>query len=273
MSLNRRHLLGLSAGALTAALTGGCGPRKVTASRDTYVLVHGAWHGGWCWRYVRDILEASGHRVFTPTLSGLDGNGVDANIGLQTHIDDIDRLISTENLKGFVLVGHSYGGMVITGIADKHADRIKHLVYLDATIPQDGQSMLTAGPALDAAVIDQAKTMLLSLSADDGMTMQPLPPEAFGIPPSHLDYDWVAQNLKPHPSKSWFDPISLFNSQNLSLPRSYIHCVDPVLQPSSMPYFAAQVKSAEGWSYHELQTGHDAMITAPQAVSDLLLDL
>lgn len=269
---NRRQIMaaaavsGLSASAMacTSLNAQPAISRPVTAK--TFVLVHGAWHGGWCWRDVRSQLEAQGHRVFTPTLTGLAERShlLSAETGLDTHIKDISSLIDYYDLKNIVLVGHSYGGMVITGVADAMKDRIDEIIYLDAALPKNGETMITQGPERSPAVIEQIAKALKGL-APDGVGMAVFAPESLGIPKGHLGYDWVAQKLTPHPLKTWLDPIALKNGGSDGLKRSYIHCTAPILPNSSFPYHATQVQADPSWTYHALATGHDAMVTAPGA--------
>ncbi|QTD55173.1 alpha/beta fold hydrolase [Parasphingorhabdus cellanae] len=262
---------------LTAALSGCASTRKqpVIAQRagpsKTFVLVHGAWHGGWCWRDVRSQLEALGHRVFTPTLTGLAERAhlLSADVGLDTHITDITSLIDYYDLNDIVLVGHSYGGMVITGVADAMKDRIEAIIYLDAALPKNGETMISQGPERSPAVIAQIQTALSGL-APDGVGMAVFPSESLGIPKGHPSYDWVAQKLTPHPLKTWLDPITLENGGSSGLQRSYIHCTAPALPNSSFPYHAAQVETDQSWTYHALATGHDAMVTAPGEIVRIL---
>lgn len=244
---------------------GGSGPAK------TFLLVHGAWHGGWCWRDVRAQLEAQGHRVFTPTLTGLAERAhlLSADIGLDTHITDITSLIDYYDLTDIVLVGHSYGGMVITGVADAMKDRISNIVYLDAALPKNGETMISQGPKRSPEILEQTRKALAGL-APDGVGMTAFPPDILGIPKDHPGYDWVAQKLTPHPLKTWLDPIQLNNGGSLGLKRSYIHCTAPALPNSSFPYHAAQVQADPSWTYHALATGHDAMVTAPDAIVRIL---
>ncbi len=238
-------------------------PRSAN-SAQTFVLVHGAWHGGWCWRDVAKPLLEAGHFVFTPSLAGLADRKhlLSPEIGLETHISDIASLIEYYDLQDIVLVGHSYGGMVITGVADAMKDRISEIIYLDAAMPNAGETMITQGPERSPAVIEQTRKTLESL-APDGIVMAAFPPDILGIPKDHPGYEWVAQKLTPHPLKTWLDPIQLENGGSLDLKRSYIHCTAPVLPNSSFPYHAAQVQTDPSWTYHALATGHDAMITAP----------
>ncbi len=240
-------------------------------SAKTFVLVHGAWHGGWCWRDVRSQLAELGHRVFTPSLTGLAERAhlLSVEIGLDTHITDITSLIDYYDLKDIVLVGHSYGGMVITGVADAMKERISEIVYLDAALPRNGETMIAQGPKRSPAIIEQTRKALAGL-APDGIGMAAFPPDILGIPKEHPDYNWVAEKLTPHPLKTWLDPISLENGGSQGLKRSYIHCTAPTLPNSSFPYHAEQVRADPSWAYHALATGHDAMVTAPDAIVAIL---
>lgn len=274
---NRRQLITAAAISGFAASTIACTSisAQPTISRPatakTFVLIHGAWHGGWCWRDVRSQLEAQGHRVFTPTLTGLAERShlLSAEVGLNTHIKDITSLIAYYDLNDIVLVGHSYGGMVITGVADAMKDRIDEIIYLDAALPDNGETMITQGPERSPATIEQTRKALAGL-APDGIGMVAFPPEFLGIAKDHPSYDWVARKLTPHPLKTWLDPIALSNGGSTGLRRRYIHCTAPVLPNSSFPYHAEQVKADPSWTYYALTTGHDAMITASDAVATLL---
>lgn len=212
--------------------------------------------------------------MFTPTLTGLAERShlLSAEIGLDTHITDIISLIVYYDLNNIVLVGHSYGGMVITGVADAMKDRIDEIIYLDAALPQNGETMITQGPERSPAITEQTRRALAAL-APDGIGMEAFPPELLGIAKDHSSYDWVAEKLTPHPLKTWLDPIALNNGGSTGLRRRYIHCTAPVLPNSSFPYHATQVQADPSWTYHALSIGHDAMITAPDAVTALLASL
>lgn len=259
-----------------AAFLPGCTQHAMTASphpvRDI-VLVHGAWHGGWCWGPVRTILESAGYRVHTPTLPGLGERAaeLDAGIGLNTHIADAERFVAKRGLTNFILVGHSYGGMVITGLADVLKDQIAHIVYLDAALPKDGESMISYGEPRPKAVIDAAEAAIRGM-APDGAAMAPFPAALLGIPADHPLHDWASDRLTPHPLKTWLDPITLRREGPAGLPRTYVHCVEPALAQTQFPYIASQTAADPAWNYRELATGHDAMITDPQGVAHILLE-
>lgn len=248
--------------------------KKEHATTKTYVLVHGAWHGGWCWRDVAQPLVEAGHTVFTPTLTGLADRQhlLSSEIGLETHIVDIVSLIEYYSLQNIVLVGHSYGGMVITGVADRLKNRISHIIYLDAAVPKHGETMISQGPPRTEIEIKDTEKGLLAL-APDGIAMQAFPPEILGIARSHPSYSWVSEKLTPHPLKTWLDPIELSNGGSDGLRRTYIHCNDPALPNSSFGWHAEQLQRDDSWQYHTLATGHDAMITAPDELVQLIVQI
>lgn len=186
----------------------------------TYVLVHGAWHGGWCWKKVTPLLRAAGHDVFTPTLTGL-GERVHLltpAVGLETHIQDVLGVVHYEDLRQVILVGHSYGGMVITGVAHQATDRLAHLVYLDAFVPHDGQCLLDLPPPeMAAAQREQAKTI------GDGWRVPPLPLEAFGVT-DQADLRWAGPKVGDQPRLTFEQPVRYASEAGAALPRTYISC-------------------------------------------------
>jgi pimeloyl-ACP methyl ester carboxylesterase len=231
---------------------------------STFVLVHGAWHGGWCWKKLTPLLQAAGHEVFTPTLTGLGERAhlLTPQIGLDTHIADITAVLDYEDLRNVILVGHSYGGMVITGVAELAAHRLSHLVYLDAFIPQDGQALLDTLPDHGASVRKTAA------ESGDGWKV-PVGKATFGVT-DEADVKWMVARMTPQPLRSFVEPVRLTNAAALALPRRYILCRqdEPTLFDSH-----AQRARREGWGYTELQTGHDAMIIVPEASGSILLEV
>jgi pimeloyl-ACP methyl ester carboxylesterase len=227
----------------------------------TYVLVHGAWHGGWCWRRVRALLQQAGHEVYTPTLTGLGerahllGPGID----LDTHIQDVVGVLEYEDLAGVTLVGHSYGGMVIAGVAERAAARLARLVYLDAFIPQDGQRMLDFIAERTAAYEEQARQ-------DDRWCIPAPPLERFGVT-SETDLAWARPKVGPHPYRTITQPVRITGAN--PLPRTYIRCKEYTIGPFAP--FAERARNDPSWQYHELAAGHDAMITVPRQLAELLL--
>ena len=234
---------------------------------------HGAWHGGWCWRDVRRGLEAAGATVFTPTLTGLGERRhlLSPQVSLDTHIADVAGLIEAEELSDIVLCGHSYAGMVITGVCDRLKPRIRHAVYLDAALPKDGQAMIGQNPDATAASV-AAETAVMRSLAPDGLAMGAFDDlTILGVPADHPNAAWVRRRLTPHPFRTFTDPIRLSNGGSDGLPRTYVLCTGPVMRGASFQAHARRVKAGPTWRYAELATGHDAMITAPGAVTDLLL--
>lgn len=230
----------------------------------TFVLVHGAWHGGWCWQKLPPLLRAAGHETFAPTLSGLGERAhlLNPQVGLATHVDDIVALLDDEDLPNVILVGHSYGSMVIAGVAERAASRLAHLVYLDAFVPQDGQSLLDTLPDKGAAVRERAEKI------GDGWLV-PAGADTFGVT-AEADVQWLTARLTPHPLKSFTEPVRLTNPAARALPRTYILC-----RQGEASIFDAHAERAQraGWHCHELRIGHDAMITAPEELANLLLTI
>lgn len=234
----------------------------------TYVLVHGGGHGGWCYQRVARILQAAGHIVYAPSLSGLGDRAhlLSPAVDLDMHITDITALLESEDLHDVILVGHSYGGMVITGIADRATDRIGNLVYLDAANPVNGQSLVdVAGPVINA-VRPFGKTI-------DGMELVLLPAPDAGLLYGVTDPDdlaWMAERLTPHPWKCFEQPLRLTNEDALwALPQSHIVCTStlPTRDPALMDTARA---AGRLW---DIDTGHDLMLTEPQFVADALMQI
>jgi pimeloyl-ACP methyl ester carboxylesterase len=226
----------------------------------TFVLVHGAWHGGWCWRKVGPLLRGAGHDVYTPTLTGLGERAhlLTPAVNLETHIQDVQGLLCFEDLSEVILVAHSYGGMVITGVANEAADRLAHLVYLDAFVPADGQALG------DLAPIPPRR---------EGADWRILPPpDDFGVT-AHDDLQWLHARLGDQPLASFVQPVRLTDPRALALPRTYLYCAEKGGEDHIFGPDARRLRSAEGWRYAEVRSGHDAMITAPQDLARHLLDL
>lgn len=231
----------------------------------TYVLVHGGGHGGWCYQTVARLLRAAGHEVHTPTLTGLGERShlVSPRVDLDLHIQDVVAVLHHENLRDVILVGHSYGGMVVTGVADRAADRVGRLVYLDAATPTNGQSLLDlAGGALEAmrpfgTVADGVELVLLP-TAEAGTFYGVTNPD---------DLAWMAQRLTPHPWKCFEQPLVLKNEPVLwAIPQYHIVCADTLAWRD--PELMEKARAAGRlWS---IDTAHDLMITEPRAVADAL---
>lgn len=227
------------------------------AKPPVLVSVHGAWAGGWQFKRVVPYLEARGWQVHRPTLSGLGEhfNTASPNIGLSTHIDDIVNYILFEDLHDVILLGHSYGGMVITGVADRIPERIARLVYLDAFVPNDGENVMGLRKA-DALPIEQM--------AKDG----------FIIP------TWVRPGKPfpidvPHPLKTFTDAIVLKNqAATAKIPATYILTVDPGKQPADDDFFGPSERArARGWPVIIMEGDHVVNWRQPEALAKLILDI
>jgi pimeloyl-ACP methyl ester carboxylesterase len=226
-----------------------------------FVLIHGAWHGGWCWRRVLPYLQ--GHRVFTPSLTGLGDRAhlAGPHVDLELHIQDVVQLLEMEDLSGVALVGHSYGGMVVTGAADRAPQRVRRLVYLDAFVPASGRC------CLDYVVPERAAWMRKDGEASGFIT--PPPVSLWGLTKPE-DVDWARSHEVKHPLATMTQPLRLTNEAALArIPKTYVYCSTPAT--GSFDQFAARLKSDPSWRFHELRTGHDAMILQPKAVSEIFL--
>lgn len=231
----------------------------------TFVLVHGTGHGGWCWQKVAPLLRAGGSEVYTPTLTGLADRShlLDCGVDLTTHITDVATLLFYEDISDVVLVGHSYAGMVITGVAAKVPERLKLLVYLDAYVPDDGQSEVDLWPAEMRAAIQADE------AASRGLR-QPPSPAFLGITDPEMA-DWVKARMTPHPLATYTQPAPVGSAKSAALPRVYIRCTAGPTTSLFAPFVAKA--RAGSWEVHEIATGHDAMLTAPRDVAELLLEL
>ncbi|WP_062201532.1 alpha/beta fold hydrolase [Demequina salsinemoris] len=228
----------------------------------TFILVHGAWHGGWCWDRVSSRLREAGHEVHAPTLTGLSERShlLSPLVGLETHIEDIVRLIDVVGPSDIVLVGHSYAGQIISAVADRRPDRISTRVYLDAFVGQDGTSA--------RALLPETIAHHWAESVEErgfGWLVPVRDLTVLGVK-DPTDRDWLSPRLTPHPWKTYTDPL-LLGSDLDRVPAQYIECV------SWMRAFRGHADRARalGWPVHELETGHEAMVTAPQELAELLV--
>lgn len=230
-----------------------------------FVLVHGAWHGGWCWRDVAAVLRTAGHQVFTPTMTGLGERAhlLNAQVGLSTFIDDIAAVILSEELDNVVLVGHSFGGHVINGVADRMPQLLRQLIYLDGLVVQHGQSALSIMPP--AVQAERTRTM-----DAEGLRMTIPSPDQFGLSdPAQLA--WVMRQLTPHPLKGYTEPLQLQHPLGNGLPKTYIAVTDPWYPP--LAELRQWVRSQPDWDWRQLAACHNAMVSAPLALASLLMEL
>ncbi len=229
-----------------------------------FVLVHGAWHGGWCWRHVATQLRAAGHEVFTPTMTGLGERAhlLRADTGLSTCIDDVASVILNEELDDVVLVGHSFAGPVISGVADRMPERLRQLIYLDAIVLAHGQSALS----VFSPEVQRERSRTIDA---EGLRMAIPDPAKFGVS-DPAQADWLQRRLTPHPLKAYTDPLQLKHPLGNGLRKTYIAVTDPWYAP--LADIRAAIHGQPDWDWRELAAGHDAMVTAPAALAQLLCD-
>jgi pimeloyl-ACP methyl ester carboxylesterase len=233
---------------------------------STFVIVHGGFGGGWEWTPVAQRLRGRGHLVFTPTLTGMgERSHLGPDIGLATHVEDVVALLSFEDLHDVVLCGASYGGMTITGAADRAADRVRLLVYVDALVPGDGETGLDLLPATFGEMVRAA--------ADEqghGWVAVPdavLPPK--GLIPEDDRVRYVAR-LRPQPVATFTEPVNLTNAVN-RLPRAFIRCTGGDLDIGGDPIEPMAAKArTEGWLYQELPAPHDPHLFDPEGTAAIL---
>ena len=240
----------------------------------TFVLVHGAWHGGWCWSKVAPLLRRTGAVAYTPTLSGLGERAHLAGlleppqVNLDLHIQDVVRLLEYEGLGDAVLVGHAYAGMVITGVAEACPERLSHLVYVNGVIPADGESMAdqlvpVRGPEFAAWVRDH-------IERGEGYLPSPASPEEIGRRwgiPDAADREWMFSKVTPQPAAAMAGKVRIGNPAAQNIPRSFIGGEEAGFQP-----VADRARDA-GWGMYHLDSGHDPMISHPRELAEILLGI
>ena len=230
---------------------------------STYVLVHGAWGGSWCWKGIRRALQARGHEVYTPTLTGVGERShlLSPQVDLHTHISDVVNLIRWEDLSDIVLCGHSYGGCVVTGAADRVADRISALVYVDAFVPDNGRSLHDTLPAeqRDAQVRG-------ALTSGDGWRVPPIPAEIFNV--NLRDRDWVNRQRTPQSLATFQQPLQLTGA--IERIKSITYILATGWEHSPFPQFYEKAK-AKGWATLTMDCGHDVMLDKPEELLQVLL--
>jgi pimeloyl-ACP methyl ester carboxylesterase len=229
-------------------------------SPKTFLVCHGAWRAGWAWKKMHPLMQAAGHRLVTPTYTGLGERAHLANpsIDLDTHIQDMLNVIEYEDLRDIVLVGHSYGGMVATGVADRARDVVRQLIYVDAFVPAEGQSLLDINEVA-------APRMLELMKAGDGYRVPPNP-----SPPdtSPADVEWLTARSVDMPVKCFEQKLKLQHGA-LTLPRSYIYATR-ITPADTFGPFARMTKSDPAWRYFEIDASHSPNVTAPEALMALL---
>ena len=235
----------------------------------TFVLVHGGGHGGWCWSRLKPFLHAAGHNVFTPTLTGLAERAAErtAETNLSTHIADVIAVFENNDIEAAILLGHSYGGMVITGAADRLGSRVSQLVYLDAPHPRSGEALIDTMPSAEERLMQGVEVL-------DGVPLTLFPnPETLAVVyglTDPVDAEWAMQYLTPHPLACFVEPLELADEAAfLNIPRASIDCANTLSLRTSTLIERIETCNPR----YVFDTGHDLMITEPRKLADILIEV
>jgi pimeloyl-ACP methyl ester carboxylesterase len=231
----------------------------------TFVLVHGAWHGSWCWKRVRRALQAEGHEVFTPTLTGVGERShlLSRHVDLETHISDVENLIRWEDLSDLVLCGHSYAGCVVRGVADRLPERIRALIYLDAFVPDDSESLVQHLPEPQyEQLLEGAKTV------GDGWKVPPIPAEVFNV--NAADREWVNRQCTMQ-SLATFEQKLRISGRDQKIANTTFVLANGFVEGSPFPPFYEEA-TARGWRTITVPCGHDVMLDLPDELTRILVE-
>ena len=238
----------------------------------TFVLVHGAWHGGWCWKKVVPLLRRSGAEVFTPTLSGLGERShlaermAPADVNLDLHVRDVAQVLEFEDLEQVVLVGHAYAGMVITGVAELCHQRLAHLVYVNGVVPADGESM--ADQLVPVRGAEFAAWVKGHIDRGEGFLAPPNSPEELGRRwgiTDPADREWMFSRITPQPAAAMASNVSIGQPEAASIPRSFVCGAEAGFQS------VAERVGEAGWGVYHVDSGHDTMVSHPRELAEILL--
>lgn len=264
LETTRRATLGAMAALGAVAASATVPTARAQTARKTFVLVHGTWHGGWCWRRVADGLESKGHKVFAPTLTGVGDRShlLTKDVNLTTHVNDVVNLVKWEDLKDIVLVGHSSAGFLITQAAEQIGTSVASIVFLDAFVPQAGDNLISLanpGPkkALEAAV------------ERGDLVAKPVPAAAFKV--NEKDRAWVDAKCTPHPMAAVVEKITAAGAREKIGRKTYIRAAgfeSPVFDQT-----LARMKATPGWKTYEVPSGHDVMVDMPDRLVEILLEV
>jgi pimeloyl-ACP methyl ester carboxylesterase len=253
----------------------GATSRAQALKSKVFVLVHPAWHGAWFWKKVVPLLRGKGHTVSTPTLTGLGERSHLARpeIGLEAHVTDVVNVLKYEDFREVILVGHSSSGGVVTGVADRAPERIAHIVYLDAFVPNDGQAVFDlVAPdrreALERLVASEGQGWLVPRFAPP--PWETIVREMWGVTDSD-DVRWMVERLVPTPVGHFKDPVRRTNAAAEKLPHTYVRCRQ--FKNARFDVHAEMARRTAGWQYRELPGSHHAMVTMPDRVADVLREL
>ncbi len=260
----RRGAIGAAAAVGAVAAAGVIGPAEALVTQKTFVLVHGAWHGGWCWRRVADQLERKGHKVYTPTLTGLCDRShlLDKDIDVSTHATDIANLVKWEGLTDIVLVGHSYGGFVVTEVAERIAGSISSIVFLDAFLPAVGESLHDLASPVARKLFDEAK-------AQGETVIKPIPAAVFNV--NEKDRAWVDALCTPQPIGTLLDKTKGTGGREKIGKRTYIRA--SAYKSVSFDAGLSKARATPGWNTYEVPSGHDVMVDMPERLVEILLEV
>jgi pimeloyl-ACP methyl ester carboxylesterase len=264
LETTRRAALGAMAALGAVAASGVAEPAQAQTGQKTFVLVHGTWHGGWCWRRVADALEKKGHKVYAESLTGVGDRAhlLTKDVNLTTHANDVANVVKWEDLKDIVLVGHSSAGFVITQVAELVGPSIASIVYLDAFVPQPGDNLITlANPG--------PKKALEEAVARGDLVAKPVPAAAFKV--NEKDRAWVDAKCTPHPLAAVSEKTTAAGAREKIARRTYIRAKgfdSPVFDQT-----LAKMKTTPGWKTYEVASGHDVMIDMPDRLVEILLEV
>ena len=261
--ITRRTALGAAVGVAVSSAVGGREAMAQSTARKTFVLVHGAWHGGWCWRRVADILESRGHKVYAQSLTG---NGdrshlLSKDINLDTHIADIVNLATWEDLSGICLVAHSYGGWPASGALEQISDRVAAIVWLDAFKPANGQRGTDFASEFSRKALEEAVA-----KGEPGRKGPPA--KTFSL--KEKDYAWIDSKMTPQPNGVATQPIKLTGKRETIARKTYIRA--PRYPQPAFDKALAECQADSTWqTFVNPDTGHDVMIDQPEWLADVLL--
>jgi pimeloyl-ACP methyl ester carboxylesterase len=264
LETTRRAALGAMAAVSAVAVSGATQSARAQTGQKTFVLVHGTWHGGWCWRRVADMLEKKGHKVYAPSLTGMAERShlLTKDVNLTTHVNDVVNLIKWEDLQDIVLVGHSSAGFVITQAAEQIGPAVASIVYLDAFVPQAGDNLISlANPGPRKALEDAV--------ARGDLVAKPVPAAAFNV--NEKDRAWVDAKCTPHPLAAVVEKVTAAEARERIARKTYIRAMgfmSPVFDQT-----LAKMKTTPGWKTYDVPSGHDVMVDMPERLAEILLEV
>ena len=236
--------------------------------RPPFVLVHGGRHGGWCWKRLSPRLRQAGHEVHVITLTGLGERAhlIRPDTGLGVHVQDLVAMMRYEDIRDAVIVAHSYGGMVACGAMEEIGDRVRSLVFLDAQIPHTGESVFDIiGPERAVGMTEMAEL------DGEGWYIPPSDARTYGVSDPD-DVAWANARISAQPIASYREPVGL-TDRAWACPGTYIECVPTAMKPHMLARPRARSQADSRFRYRTLDAPHDAMITSPHALCELLLEV